>query len=62
MKTIDYEELLKEQGPSLSKLDQYRRYCRLRDAAQNLETLGKLVDAESKERKPEAPEQDGDEG
>jgi hypothetical protein len=62
METIDYEELLKDQGPSPATIDQYKRASRLRDAARNLETLHQLVDAEAKGRKPDAPEQDGNEG
>ena len=56
MKTIDYEELLKQQGPISSAIDQYKRYFRLRDALRNLETLNQLADAAAKERKTEDSE------
>jgi hypothetical protein len=61
MEAIDYEELLIDQGVNFNKIDQFKEYLRLKDIARNLESLGRLVDAEAKERELETSGQHGNE-
>jgi len=59
METIDYEELIGDQEANLNKVDQYKKYSRLKDIAANLKTMCRLVEAEEKERALEAARQQG---
>jgi hypothetical protein len=54
METSDYEAFLKDQGAKFDQIHQLKNIARLRDIARNLESLGKLADAEAKERELKA--------
>jgi len=47
MKTSDYEALLKERGAKFDEIGRLKHIARLNDIARNLESLGRLADAQA---------------